>query len=374
MHERAGPADAAAWIGALGRYIADNTAAFRAHAELFAADAVTALERDSLATLARLRPLLVERGGAGLVRRGHGDLHLGNIAVIDGEPVAFDALEFDPVIASGDLLYDLAFLLMDLVERDLKDEANAVLNGYFAASRRDADCDGIAAVPFFMSLRSAIRANVTAARLELVPQAGRAAIGRSARRYFNLADELLQPAPVIVVGTGGLSGTGKSVLARALAPGLPPAPGALVLRSDVERKALYNIAEHERLPETAYRTEISDHIYRGLNDKATRIARAGHSVIVDAVFARPDEREAIARAMSGGGAKFRGLFLTADLATRIARVGGRGADASDADATVARRQEDFAIGELGSAWTAIDATGTPDETLARAKSVIGSGT
>ena len=106
----------------------------------------------------RLQPLLIERGEQGLIRRGHGDLHLGNIAVVDGEPIAFDALEFDPVIASGDLLYDLAFLLMDLLDFDRHAAANQVLNGYYAAARRDADYDGIAALPFFMSLRAAIRA------------------------------------------------------------------------------------------------------------------------------------------------------------------------------------------------------------------------
>src|SRR4029079_18987674 len=99
---------------------------------LFPTVRVSALESESRAALGRLRPLLLERGRIGLVRRGHGDLHLGNIAVLDGKPVAFDAIEFDPVIASGDVLYDLAFLLMDLVERDLISPANEVLNGYFA--------------------------------------------------------------------------------------------------------------------------------------------------------------------------------------------------------------------------------------------------
>ncbi len=80
--------------------------------------------------------------------------------------MAFDAIEFDPVIASGDVLYDLAFLLMDLVERDLGAAANTVLNGYFEASRRIEDCDGLAALPLFLSLRAAIRAMVTAAKLE----------------------------------------------------------------------------------------------------------------------------------------------------------------------------------------------------------------
>ena len=111
MHARAEPVEAAPWLAAIAGFIPDNTAAFREHGELFPAQAVDELERKSQAALAKLLPLLSARGAAGLIRRGHGDLHLGNIAVLDGEPIAFDALEFDPIIAEGDVLYDLAFLL-----------------------------------------------------------------------------------------------------------------------------------------------------------------------------------------------------------------------------------------------------------------------
>jgi hypothetical protein len=368
MHERAPAVDPESWIAALEGFVADNTAAFRMHGELFPSPSVADLDRQSQAVLARLRPLLRTRGALGLIRRGHGDLHLGNIAVLDGEPVAFDALEFDPVIAAGDVLYDLAFLLMDLVERGLMSAANTVLNGYFSAARRLEDCDGIAALPFFMSLRAAIRAKVTAARLDLGAARDRKADARSARRYFDLALELLTPAKPFAVCTGGLSGTGKSLLARQLAPTLAPAPGALVFRSDVERKALFNVAATDRLPADAYRAEVSETIYRLLTDKAARVVRAGHSVIVDAVFAKVDERRAIEAATDVTGAAFRGLFLYADLPTRVQRVGGRGPDASDADAAVARKQEEFEFGDIG--WTVIDASGSPEQTLAQARAAI----
>src|SRR5438552_4101898 len=115
----------------------------------------------------RLRALILRRGERGLVRRGHGDLHLGNIALIDGRPVPFDAVEFDPLIAAGDVLYDLAFLLMDLVERGLEPIANLVLNRYLTESRRIEDLDALAALPLFLSLRAAIRAKVTAAKLHM---------------------------------------------------------------------------------------------------------------------------------------------------------------------------------------------------------------
>lgn len=368
MHRQTEPVDADPWLAALERYVGRNTAAFRTQDVLFPAQLVTELDRKSRLALERLRPLLVERGRLGLIRRGHGDLHLGNIAVLDGEPLAFDAIEFDPVIASGDLLYDLAFLLMDLVERGLDRAANRVLNGYLAATRRPEDHDGLAALPLFMSLRAAIRANVIAARLTQAEAKERNGIAQSAGRYFQLALDLLKPATPKVVCTAGLSGTGKSVLAQALAPALLPKPGAVVVRSDVERKALFGIAEIERLPHDAYRPEVTDRIYAVLCERAARIVRAGHSVIVDAVFAKPEERAAIEAVSGKAGATFHGLFLTADLATRLKRIGGRGPDASDADAKVARQQEEFALGAMN--WRIVDASGSPEETLAKASRSI----
>jgi hypothetical protein len=284
--------------------------------------------------------------------------------VLNGEPIAFDALEFDPLIGSGDLLYDLAFLLMDLLEFDRQAAANQVLNGYYVAARRDADCDGIAALSFFMSLRAAIRAMTTASRLDVTKDT----IARSARRYFDLALKLLAPAKPSVLGIGGLSGTGKTVLARSLAPLRAPAPGALVFRSDVERKAVYGVGEHERLSPSAYRAEVSERVYRILIDKAARVARAGHSAIVDAVFAQAEERAAIETAAAAAGVEFRGLFLVADLTTRVQRVSGRAADASDADAEVARKQEEFVTGPV--TWSCVDAASSPAQTLANARAAI----
>jgi len=367
-HARAPVVDAAPWIEALADFLDQNDAAFRDYPELFAPAAAERLGRLSRAALARLVPLLVARGRQGLVRRGHGDLHLGNIALIDGEPVAFDAIEFDPLIAAGDVLYDLAFLLMDLVERGLAAAANIVLNRYLGETRRPDDLDALAALPLFLSLRAAIRAKVTAARGAAAADA-RPAILRAARTYFDLAGRLIVPPASRLVAVGGLSGSGKSVLARALAPELWPAPGAVVLRSDVERKARFGVGESERLPADAYTPEVTAVVYSTLADKARRVVAAGHSAVVDAVFARPHERALIAAA----GAPFRGLFLTADLATRLARVTDRSADASDADAAVARAQENYDLGDFARPdWICVDASGTPAETLARAREALSS--
>jgi aminoglycoside phosphotransferase family enzyme/predicted kinase len=331
--------------------------------KLFAPPAVNALAEATRLSLNKTRVLLEARERDGLVRRCHGDLHLGNIVRIDGKPVLFDALEFDPKLATTDVLYDLAFLLMDLVERKLTPAANTVFNRYLMATRRDSDLDALAALPLFLSLRAAIRAKVTAMRAD--------ADEKAARDYFALAGKLLLPPKPMLVAVGGLSGTGKSVLAGQLASLILPAPGAVWLRSDVERKALFGMAETERLPQAAYTREATAKVYAALATKARRVIAAGHSVIVDAVFASSHERAEIEQAGMPSiscDCAFHGLFLAAPLDIRVARVGGRTGDASDADAAVALAQEQYDLGAL--AWRQVDASGTPDETLVRAKSLL----
>jgi predicted kinase len=169
-----------------------------------------------------------------------------------------------------------------------------------------------------------------------------------------------EPAPILVA-IGGLSGTGKSVLARALAPSLLPRPGAVVLRSDVLRKQLFNVNETDRLPESAYRPESTVQVYEILAQRAMWILSQRHSVVADAVFAEQAEREAIFEAARRLKVRFTGFFLRTDLATRLNRVGRREKDASDATAEIAGLQESYNIGALD--WTIIDASGTPEQTL-----------
>ena len=352
----------AGFADTLAEIIEQNHGELHAAPDLFAAKDTDALTAASRTALERLRSLLEAREREGCVRRCHGDLHLGNIVLIDGAPVLFDAIEFNPKLATIDVFYDLAFLLMDLIDRGLIEAANGVLNRYLAESSRDSDLDALDALPLFMSLRAAIRAKVTAAR----PNRD-AAMEKSARDYFALACKLIAPPRPRLVAVGGLSGTGKSVLARALAPAVMPLPGAILLRSDVMRKTLFGVPETERLPASAYTAEVTAKVYAALVARARRVLAAGHSAIVDAVFAKQAERDAIAQAAPR--TPFHGLFLTADLAVRVARVGGRTGDASDADATIARAQEHYDLGELE--WTEVDASGTLDETLQRGKKTIG---
>jgi aminoglycoside phosphotransferase family enzyme/predicted kinase len=363
-HGRAKIAEAGPWIEAIGTYTDEHVADFGGEPDVFDPAAVERWGKASRAAFANIHPLLTTRGARGLIRRCHGDLHLGNIALIDGKPVLFDAIEFSEIIATCDVLYDLAFLLMDLHARKLDEAANIVFNRYLIETHREADLDGLAALPFFLSMRAAIRAKVTAARLEQTED-DRDKIATAAHAYFKLALQLIEPPPPQLIAVGGLSGTGKSLLARMLAPQIAPVPGAVLLRSDVERKRAAGIAETETLPSSAYSREASERVYATLGNKARKAIEAGHSVVVDAVFAAPAEREGIAAIARDLGTPLHGLFLTADLATRVQRVGARTGDASDADARVAAQQESYHLGQLD--WTTVDAGGTPDDTFRQAQ-------
>jgi aminoglycoside phosphotransferase family enzyme/predicted kinase len=367
-HARAQPVEGAPWITAIGSYIGEHAEAFRKYPELFARAEIDTLERLGRTAYQHILPLLRDRGRRGLIRRIHGDLHLGNIVLIDGKPVLFDAIEFSEIIASGDVLYDLAFLLMDLLERGLALPANVVLNRYLTQTHRAEDLDGLAALPFFLSLRAAIRAMVTAARMERAPEEKRDGIATSARAYFAFAQRAIAPPAPKFIAVGGLSGTGKTRLARMLAPHIGSMPGAVIVRSDVERKALFGAGETDRLPGEAYTPQATERVYAVLQDKARRILAAGHPILVDAVFAQAQERAALAAAAKAANIPLRGLFLTADLATRIARVGARVCDASDADENIARAQESYDLGRLD--WTQINASGTPEDTLSRALAAL----
>lgn len=367
-HEKAAISDGAAWVNSIPALIDGNSTGLRNGDHLEAA-AVEPLGEASHQAFLRVRAALEERARQGFVRRCHGDLHLANIVLIDGQPVLFDAIEFDPQMATVDLLYDLAFTLMDLLHYDQSVAANLVLNQYLATAPVET-LDALATLPLFMSIRAAIRAQVALARLTRPDADGPGILGE-ARRYFDLARTLIHPPAPRLIAIGGLSGTGKSVLARALAPAVAPQPGAIVLRSDVIRKQLFQVGHTERLPRSTYRPEVTAQVYEVLMQRARQVLAQGHSVVVDAVFASESERDELAAMALACSVSLNGLFLVADLATRQARISGRRGDASDATQEVAALQEHYNIGHLG--WATIDASGTQAQTLQRCRDAIAEG-
>lgn len=326
-------------------------------------DAVIARSR---AEAGRLSGFLNQRRRDGWVRRGHGDLHLRNLCVYRGEPALFDAIEFNDRLAIIDVLYDLAFLLMDLLHRGLRAAANHILNRHLEHGQ---DYDSVAALPLFLSSRAAIRAHVAvpAANAQSDPKAAER-IRAEAREYLALAASFLAPPSPKLVAIGGLSGTGKTVQARALAPDLGAAPGAVILRSDVRRKALMGVAPMDRLGPEGYTQDITRAVYDGIRSDAERVLSAGHSVILDAVYARPQERaevEALAQRLK---VPFAGVWLRASAQVLESRVEARINDASDADVKIVRAQCALDVGPIH--WTEFHTDGSPTDISAKLRQII----
>jgi uncharacterized protein len=358
-HRGAHPSDGSTWFSSIGPIVNRNTDKFREQGSL-ARDAVELLHGISHQQLNGKRISLQDRAAAGLVRRCHGDAHLGNVALIDDKPVLFDAIEFDPVIATADVLYDLAFPIMDLVHFNLKAAANRLFNRYLQRTWPE-NGSALRLLPLFLSMRAAIRSNVLFTKYEQSSSDQSAA--KEANSYFDLALEFLKPARPSLIAIGGKSGTGKSALARDAAELVGPLPGAVILRSDIIRKDLFGVDPLASLPEPAYAPEVTECVYRTLNERARQIVDQGYSAIIDAAFLKEAERNDLSAEAARIGADFRPVFLSADLGVRLDRVASRRHDASDATRQVVNDQEDYDIGRLD--WPLVNASGSPLETLQR---------
>lgn len=307
--------------------------------------AVAALAQRLNASLQANEGLITDRAGQGKLRHCHGDLHLGNICLLDGEPTLFDPVEFNPAISDIDVLYDAAFALMDLVHADCTGHANGLFNRYLDVT---GDGGGLALLPLYLAMRAAIRAHVLGAK------------SNRADGYFALAGRLLDPQPRFLVAIGGVSGTGKSTLAQELAPGLGRAPGARIARSDAIRKRLYGVALETRLPAAAYGLDVNRRVYGMLQDEAKTALAAGYAVVADAAFLDAQERDGIEAVAAAANVTFIGIWLDAPAAILQERLARRRDDVSDADAAVLQSQLRRDLGPIG--WRRLPA----DDTVARA--------
>lgn len=339
FHAAAEVSGDAAGAARMARVLDVNARAF-AESGLLAAGEAQDLDAVFRQALDHHAALLDRRAIGGFVRRCHGDLHLRNVCMIDGRPVLFDALEFDEDLATTDVLYDVAFLIMDLWHRGQRVAANRLMNRWCEAS---GDETGLAALPFLVAVRAAVRAHVAAA-------AGDRAEGAA---YLALAREVLEPGPARLVAIGGLSGSGKSSLATALAPEVGALPGARILSSDRIRKQRFGVGPLERLGPDAYRPEVSTAVYADMRERAAALLAAGVAVIADAVHARPDERDAIAAVAADASVAFQGFWLDLPAERLAARVAARHGDPSDATVDVVAAQQTYDLGDIG--WQRLDA-------------------
>lgn len=326
---------------------------------------LTAETRDELE---RRRRLLDSRRDAGFVRQCHGDLHLRNIVLIDGEPTLFDGVEFNDRISCIDVLYDLSFLLMDLWHRRLGRHANVILNRYLTDG---GDFSGMELLPLFLSCRAAVRAktSATAAQVQRESSQQRDLI-EMAGEYLALATGFLRVERPALVAIGGPSGSGKSTVAAHLAASVGAPPGAIVLRSDEIRKELLGVQRFERLGPEGYTAQVSERVYAVLLERARSILKAGHSVVVDAVSAQPAQRDSMERVAEDQSATFAGCWLTAPEAVLVERVQRRRNDVSDATPDVIHRQ--LTQGFAPDTWHVVDAQGSPDAVVRRCRETLSS--
>jgi len=366
-HDSAPIIDARKGADIFQKILGGITDSLAAAPDVIASDALSHFKTQAQEMIAAGAACLAARAQAGFVRRCHGDLHLQNIVLIDDRPVLFDAIEFDEKLARIDTLYDLAFLLMDLDHKGLRAGANFLQNRYLFTQDEPLNYQGLKLMALFLALRAAIRAMVSLHRGQVSSQA-KGEAENFARDYFAQACSYLNPPQARLIAIGGFSGTGKSTLAAALAPRFGAAPGAVHLRSDLERKGLFHVEETHRLGEEGYTSEATKQVYDLLNTKAEWALGAGHSVIVDAVFSTQAERAAVERIAHKLSLPFTGLWLSAPRDALIERVGARRGDASDATSKIVEQQLARGAGSIN--WHTVDAGGTPEDTVEHACTIL----
>lgn len=306
-------------------------------------------------------PEIRARARHGAVRHGHGDLHLGNLCVFNGNVRLFDAIEFEPRFSHIDILYDIAFVAMDLLHRGCNPEAILMLGRYLSATR---DYAGVDNLRLFMAVRAGVRALV--ALLGSAP--GRETL---ACEYLDLAIDILdRPRTPRLIAIGGRSGTGKSTLALALAPELATAPDVIVLRADELRKRMFDVAPEDRLPASAYTAEVTGQVYRRLFRDAARTVCNGATAILDASFLNPAHCADFMALGQQSGVSTTGIWLTAATDVLANRLEQRRGDASDADPAVMLGQQE-PVADLS--WHAISAQQHSDAVLAEVLELLGTG-
>ena len=299
-----------------------------------------ALREALLTRSAALAPQFESRRRAGRVRECHGDLHLANVIQRDGEPTAFDAVEFDPALRWIDVLEDIAFTAMDLMAHGAEGLAYRFIDAYLTAS---GEHDGLPVLRFYLARRALVRAMVMAISPRR-DRGGSACGAVESDAYLALARTLLSGEDPRLAITHGLPGSGKTFVSQALLE----AAGAIRVRSDVERKRLFRAGPDAPASTPGgdiYTTAHTTATYARLRAIADIALAAGWPVIVDAAFLRRAERTSFTDLARDRGVPFAIVDCRAELPAlreRIAQRQALGIDASEADVAVLERMRSWA--------------------------------
>jgi uncharacterized protein len=288
----------------------------------------------------RLNSSFLSRKQQGWVRECHGDLHMGNIVRYRGKPTLFDCLEFNPNLRWIDVLSDVAFLVMDLHDRNAPRLAWRALNGWL---EQTGDYQGLFVLKYYLAYRALVRAKVASLRLRQsdLSQEEQKRHDDLRQSYIELATALTRPGRPAIVIMHGVSGSGKSFIARKLVESL----GAVQIRSDVERKRLTGVwpavSSAPRSEANIYSTETTRQTYLRLQTLARTVVDSGYTVIVDAAFLMQADRLAFASLAANLGVPFLIVACHAPVALVQERVSHRleiGQDPSDADVEILHQQ------------------------------------
>lgn len=303
------------------------------------ADRLASLQSASEQEYSRCRSLFMQRLQAGMVRECHGDLHLGNIVMMVDQPIPFDGIEFNPALRWIDVISDIAFLIMDLQQRQRPDLAFAFLNAYLQAS---GDYDGLGVLRFYLGYRAMVMAKVTAIR---AAQIGKAAGLTQCENYLALAEHFYRPNQPALIITHGLPGCGKTTVSQIVLEKF----GVIRIRSDVERKRLYGLQARQRSQSEfdggIYTAEANVRTYQRLLELSRQILHSGFGVIVDAAFLKQQERDQFRQLAEELRLPFAILTISADEMIQRQHIQQRqtdSRDASEADINVYERLKEAA--------------------------------
>ena len=295
------------------------------------------LEDWSRTNFDRLHAVFEQRKQHGFIRECHGDMHLRNMLWLDGEPLAFDCIEFNPGLRWIDVLSEVAFLVMDLQDREQPALAQRYLNHYL---ENTGDYAGLPVLPFYLVYRAMVRAKVDAIRAaqQGIDVNEKAGAEREHLSYLRLAHGYTQRAEARVIITRGLSASGKSTVSQQLMA----YPGFIRIRSDVERKRLFDIDRHmhagDGIESGIYSEDATHTTYVRLAELAAAVLAAGFSVIIDAAFLQAWQRQSFRQLAADSDVPYIILDVFASADSLRERIRQRSGDVSDADLRVLEHQ------------------------------------
>lgn len=342
FHAQAARTDPCGELGTsavIWRMVAENFSQLQAEAgDLAGAARLDQLEGWSRKEYARLRNFLAQRRRDGFVRECHGDLHLGNIALVDEKPLIFDCIEFNPLLRWIDVINEVAFLSMDLEERGRPDFARRFLNRYLEVG---GDYAGLSGLAFYQVYRALVRAKVAGLRAEQGAPSEARLQSEVRAQYLAFAARAIEPRRRQLLLMHGVSGSGKTWVSQAVLEHL----GAVRLRSDIERKRLRGVpalARSASVPDCGrYDVETTRATYRRLEELAREVLQAGFPVLIDAACLRRWQRDLFSKLAETLEVPFRIISCRADQSTLRNRIVAReeaANDASEAGLTILEHQ------------------------------------